>query len=515
MSPPWVSVDRAGLTPDRPGAGWSRRPRAGGARNGGSGRTRNHAWRSGLLNPARALAIAFGLAIAGGTVLLALPIATADGRGLGLIDAFFTATSATCVTGLTVINIGATLTTFGELVVLTLIQIGGLGVMTVTTIFAFALRRRISLRDSLTVGEALGESHLSAVGSLTRSVIEVTMAVEFAGALLLGLLFCRFYPPGTAFYYGLFHSVSAFCNAGFDLFGDSLVRFVTDVPVNLVMMTLIVLGGLGFIVMSEFLATRYGRMFSRRPRDREDADGVVEHTAAPAAARRFLPARLSLHTRVVVTTTVVLIGVGTLLVLAFEWSNPVTLGPLSPGHKVMAALFQAITPRTAGFNTIPTGGLLRPVLLILMVLMFIGAAPGSTGGGVKVTTFAVALASVRSALRRRDDVELGGRRLPPEVPAKAWVIIALAVVSILVVMTLLLATEKEPFLDVAFETFSAFGTVGLSTGLTPRLSTIGRVVLPVLMYAGRLGPLTLAVALARRKPGGADWRLPEERVVVG
>ncbi len=439
--------------------------------------------RGGFLNPARLLVITFAGAIALGTALLGFPSATVDGRGLPLIDAFFTATSATCVTGLTVIDIGAELTRFGQLVVLLLIQIGGLGVMTVTTIFAYALRRRVSLRDTMTVGEALGQPRLSAIGRLTRNVFLVTAAVEGVGAAVLAAAFAGDYGLGRSVYLGIFHSISAFCNAGFDLFGRSLIGYVGHVTVNLTVMGLIVVGGLGFVVLEELLG------LGRR--------------------------RLSLHSRVVLTTTAILIVAGTLLILALEAGNPLTLGPLSFGDKVLAAAFQAVTPRTAGFNTVPIGTLFGPTLLLIIILMFVGASPGSTGGGIKTTTAVVLLQSIRSTLRGRPDVEVGRKRLSAEVASKAWVTASLALVLVVVALFLLLATERLPLMDLLFETVSAFGTVGLSTGITPRLSVLGRIIIPLLMFAGRVGPLTLAVALARRRSDATDWRLPEERIIVG
>jgi trk system potassium uptake protein TrkH len=447
-------------------------------------------------NPARLLVTGFLTAIGLGTVLLSLPAATVDGRGLPLVDALFEATSATCVTGLVVVDTGSTFTLFGELVILILIQVGGLGIMTVTTLFAYAVGRRISLSETLTVGEALGQPHLSGVLALARNVALLTFTAELAGAAVLTAVWSQEYPLGEALYLGVFHSVSAFCNAGFDLFGQSLAGHTTDVVVNLTFLTLIITGGLGFYVLSEVLSRRrFGPGVGNSPGGRNG--------------------RLSLHTRVVLVTSLALIAGGTLVILLFEHSNPATLGPLSPGGKVLAALFQAVTPRTAGFNTVSIAHLAPSTLLILMVFMFIGASPGSTGGGIKTTTFVALVSTIRSALRRRDDVEIGGRRLPPEVTVKSWVIASLGLGVILTATTLLLATEDAPFLTVLFETVSAFGTVGLSTGLTPELSTAGRLLVSVLMFVGRVGPFTVAVALARKRPTGRAWHLPEERIIVG
>lgn len=461
------------------------------------------------------------MAIAIGTVLLSLPAATVDGQGLALVDAFFMATSATAVTGLVVVDTGSALSLFGQLVVLTLIQIGALGIMTVTTLFAYAVGRRISLRETLTTGEALGQPNLAGVLTLTRNVAILTLMIEGAGAIILTALFSRDMPLGQAAYFGVFHSISAFANAGFDLFGLSLTGFTTDLAVNLTFMLLIIIGGLGFYVTTELLT--HGRRTARIPARSMTMplNEVVRPSAEGAADRNGRNGRLSLHTRLVLRVTGALILAGTLLILALEWSNPATLGPLSVGEKLLAALFQAVTPRTAGFNTLVTGALNPATLVLLMVFMFIGASPGSTGGGIKTTTFMVVAASIRSALRGRDDVEIGNRRLPPEVTVKSWVIAALSLALIIGGALALLITESHLVsggsspLGVIFESVSAFGTVGLSTGVTPELSIAGRIILPILMYAGRIGPLTLAVALTRRKAGTGAWHLPEERVIVG
>ena len=430
------------------------------------------------------MAISFAVAAVAGSLLLTLPAATVDERGLSLVDAFFTAVSAVCVTGLTVIDIGRALTPFGQIIILVLIQIGGLGVMTVTTLFVAAVGRKPSLRDTLTINEALGQWKLSTTMRLVRNVALATIVIEGLGALALAAIFSRDYSLGRSLYLGLFHSISAFCNAGFDLLGRSFVDYVGGLPLNLVIMLLIVIGGLGFTVLSELMALRRGR-------------------------------RLSLHARIVLRTTAALIVVGTLLILALEHSNPATMGTLSPGAKVLAATFQSVTPRTAGFNTLPIGALTQSTLLTIMALMFIGASPGSTGGGIKTTTFVVILAAIRSALYGRHNVEIGARRLPEEVAAKAWVITTLAASLVLLVTAVLLATEGLGLMDVLFEAVSAFGTVGLSTGITPKLTTTGRIIIPLLMYAGRVGPLTLAVALTRRRSAAGTWQLPEERIVVG
>ncbi len=476
--------------------------------------------RKSVLTPARLLAGGFAAAIAVGTALLTLPLATVDGCGLGVIEAFFTATSAVCVTGLTVIDISAVLTHFGQVVVLLLIQIGGLGVMTVTTIVAYVVGRRLALGTTLTVGETLGQPRLAAVGRLVRDVFILTGCIEGAGALGLAWALSRDYTVPQALYLGLFHSVSAFCNAGFDLFGTSLTKYVTDVPIILMIAGLIILGGLGFAVITEILHIARAALPFRRSGKAGAASqaGAADQLAptGPAAIGRVARPRLSLHSRVVLLTTAVLLVSGTVLILALEYGNQATIGPLPFGGKLLASFFHSVTPRTAGFNSVPTGSLLPTSLLVTMLLMFIGASPGSTGGGIKTTTLTVILATVRSALRGRQDVEVGAKRLPEDTVLKAWVLAALSAGLVIAATAVLLATERAGLMDVLFEVISAFGTVGLSTGLTPHLSVTGRLLIPLVMFAGRVGPLTLAAALTTLRPsGGRTWRVPEERVTIG
>ncbi|OGS68023.1 MAG: hypothetical protein A2Y96_02110 [Firmicutes bacterium RBG_13_65_8] len=369
--------------------------------------------------------------------------------------------------------------------VLGLIQIGGLGLMTLTTFFLVLLGRRITLRGRLLVRETYGQATLAGLVRLTRAVILVTFLAEAAGAAILAGRFWSQMPPGRAVYFGIFHSVSAFCNAGFDLFGDSLVRYASDLVVVPTMGLLIVVGGLGFVVLKDAADTW-------RSKDK----------------------KLTLHSRTVLRVTAWLIGVGTLLILALEYNNPATLGRLPPVGKVLSAWFHAVTPRTAGFNTVATALLRQTTLLFTVVMMFVGASPGGTGGGIKTTTAWVVLRSVVATVRGRSHIEAGGRTVPREVADRALAIGAMSLGLVLSVTGLLLFTEKAGFLEVFFETTSAFGTVGLSMGLTTKLSTIGRIVIPMTMLAGRVGPLTMAVALALgRSPAGVHF--PEERVIVG
>jgi len=433
----------------------------------------------------RIIVLSFVGTIAVGTLLLATPLASSSGQSIGIVNAYFMASSATCVTGLVVIPTGAGLSRFGQVVVLSLIQIGGLGLMTLTTFFFVLLGRRITLRGRLIVRDSFGQSTLAGLVRLTRAVILFTIVAETAGAVILAFRFSSMMPAGQAVYYGIFHSISAFCNAGFDLFGDSLRRFASDPVVVPAMGGLIVLGGLGFFVLTDIAG-----------------DGGL------------LKTRLNLHSRVVLRVTAWLLGTGTLLVLALEYGNPDTLGPLPLHGKVLSAWFHALTPRTAGFNTLPTSLLRQTTLLLTMVFMFVGASPGGTGGGIKTTTAWVVFRGVVAIVRGRNEVESEGRTVPRDVVDRAIAIGAIALGLVMGVTGLLLVTENARFLEVLFETTSAFGTVGLSMGLTARLSTFGRIVIPLTMLAGRVGPLTMAIALAAgRLPAGVHF--PEERVIVG
>lgn len=442
------------------------------------------------LSPPQLLAISFGALIALGTAGFWMPFSAAPGRELSLPDALFTAASAVCVTGLIVIDTPADLSAFGEIMLLLLIQAGGLGYMVISTVVAAALGARVTLRERLTLQEALSLASLEGLVRFTRTVFLFTLAFELSGALLLALRWTPEFGLARAGYLGLFHAVSAFNNAGFSLFPDNLVRYRGDVLVNLVVTGLIVAGGLGFLVLSDV-----GR------------------------ARRFR--RLSLHTRFVLLLTVLLVGTATMAIFALERHNPRTLGALGSGQGVLAAYFQAVTARTAGFNTVDIGALNPATQFLLMVLMFIGASPGGTGGGVKTTTFGITVAALWATVRGSTEPTIFRRRLPPQLVARAFFISLIAFLSLNLVAGLLLVAEQRPLLPVLFEATSAFGTVGLSTGqsgsplsLVGHFSTAGKLLVALMMFVGRVGPLTLAVALAGRTVP-PRLRYPEGKVLIG
>lgn len=437
------------------------------------------------LSPPQILVLGFAVMIIIGTLLLMLPLSIVSGQSLSFIDALFTATSAACVTGLVVVDTGTYFTGFGQAVILVLIQIGGLGFMTMATLFALLLKRRISLRDRLILQEAMNQSSMEGIVRLIRKVLIYSLVIEAAGAILLSIRWAFDMPLDRALYYGLFHAVSMFNNAGFDIFGDyrSLTVHVSDPVVNLVVMFLIIAGGIGFIVMSDLVEFRRTR-------------------------------RLSLHSKVVLTMTAGLILAGMAVILIFEFTNSRTLGPLNFGGKLWAALFQSVTSRTAGANTLDITGLRQATQFFVIILMFIGASPGSTGGGIKTTTFTLMIGAVISMLRGREDIVLFRYRLAQERVFKALTITLLALLLIVMVSMVLSTTEGSPFLMILFETTSAFATVGLSLGMTPELTDIGKILISLTMFAGRLGLLTLAYALGP-KQGKPLYKYPEGKIIIG
>ncbi len=437
------------------------------------------------LTPAQILIFTFASLILVGSILLSLPVASNVGR-LPYLDALFTATSAVCVTGLVVADTLTQFSFFGQVVIIILIQFGGLGLMTMATMMAIFLGKRISFRNRLIMQEALNQFSLEGMVRLTLYVGLVTLFFEGIGAVLLTLRFLPDYGMPTAIWYGIFHAISAFCNAGFDLIGNyrSLTPYVSDIPVNLIVTTLIIAGGLGFSVLADIYQHRGQLKFSR----------------------------LSFHSRIVLAATAALLVIGFVFVLALEWNN--TLADLPTQGKLLGAWFHSVTPRTAGFNTLPTDALRPATLLLTIILMFIGASPGSTGGGIKTSTFSALFLMVVASIRGREDARLFGRQVPRDIIMRAMAIAAIALGLVLTTTMVLTISEDQPFLPLLFEATSAFGTVGLSMGITSSLSAVGRVVLIITMFAGRVGPMTLALAVAHSNTR-AHLRYPEEKIIVG
>jgi trk system potassium uptake protein TrkH len=435
------------------------------------------------------LVLTFAALIGSGTVFLCLPV-SASTESLGVLDALFTATSAVCVTGLIVVDTPNALSGFGQVVVLLLIQLGGLGYMAITTVVGLALGRQLTVHERLTLQEALNVETLEGLARFVWTVLKLTLTFELAGAVVLTARWTSEYGLAQAAYHGLFHAVSAFNNAGFALFSDSLVRFRGDWVVNFVITTLVICGGLGFVVLTEIGRVRQYRRFST-------------------------------HTRLVLSLTATLVVVSTGTIWFIERFNPRTLAPLGVGEAFLAAYFQAVTPRTAGFNTLDVGAMLPASLFLVMLLMFIGAAPGGTGGGVKISTFSITVAVLWGMVRGSAEPTLFRRRIPPPLVARAFAICLIGFLALNIVAGLLLVTEGRDLLPTLFEATSAFGTVGLSMGeagapvsLAGHFSGVGKCLVIGMMFMGRIGPLTLAVAIARSRQV-PRVRQPEGRFLIG
>ncbi len=439
------------------------------------------------INESQFLAIGFLFLILVGTVLLRLPIASRSHRSIPFIDALFTASSATCVTGLVVYDTYSQFTLFGQTVILLLIQVGGLGFMTVATMFSMFMGRRIGLMERGLMKESIGTLQLGGIVRMLKHVLIGTAVLETVGAVLLSVRFVGQMGWAMGIYYGIFHSVSAFCNAGFDLMGrfgpySSLTAYQGDALVNTVVMGLILVGGLGFVVWEDL---------------------YQKHM-------RF--SRLSLHTKAVLLFTVILVLGGATLFLILEWDN--TLAGLPFGTKLMASLFQSITPRTAGFNTVNINALSGGSKMLTILLMMIGGSPGSTAGGMKTTTMLVLLLTAFSYIRGREDVNFMGRRIDASCTHKAFSLATVYLVTAFVAVVGLAATHSFLMEDVAFEVVSAISTVGLSTGITPFLKPLARIVICLLVYLGRVGSLSVLMAITHPQPG-VNVKKPLDKVIIG
>ncbi|MBN2357590.1 Trk family potassium uptake protein [candidate division KSB1 bacterium] len=442
------------------------------------------------LHPSHTLAISFFIFIMIGTGLLYTQW-SCNGDRLSFIDALFTATSATCVTGLITQDTGAFFTRFGQLVILALIQLGGLGIMTFSTFFAYIIAGRFTLRGRDLIETSVSSKPVPYLGKLLLFTVVGTLIVEAIGAVILTFRFSQDYPLDRSIYLAIFHAVSAFCNAGFSLFSDSLIAYQNDWIINATVLCLIIIGGIGFWVLYDLM-----NLF-------KNGSG-----------------QLTLHSKLVLTVTASLVLFGAMLFLFFEWNH--TLQPIPMNGKILSSIFQSVTARTAGFNTVDVGGLDEGSLLMLMILMVIGASPSSTGGGIKTTTFGVILALIFSRLRSQEQVRLFNRGIPESIVSKAIGISFFWIVTVTVAVMCLLVSEsygvlghapRGMMMDIFFECFSAFGTVGLSTGITPLLTKAGKVVIIILMYVGRIGPITLALAIANKPP--LRIRYAEEKIIIG
>ncbi|MFW6172871.1 MAG: TrkH family potassium uptake protein [Elusimicrobiota bacterium] len=441
-------------------------------------------------NPSKRLIKLFLLFILAGTVLLKLPVSTVE--PISIVDALFTATSAVCVTGLTVQETGTFFTPFGQIVILILIQIGALGYMSLASLLVIMLRRGINIKEKLLVQHQISGVKSIKISKFILRVVFLTLIMEVIGAALLfqrmGMLF---QDTSKRLYFSIFHAVSAFCNAGFDVFGGgvSLTPLRDDVISVLLISILIITGGIGYIVINDLIELFKSKFKKKRH-------------------------RLSVHSKIVLTATAVLLLVGTVVYLISEFNNPKTIGNLTVSKKLLMALFQSVTPRTAGFNMIDTQGLINFSIIFTIVLMFIGASPGGTGGGIKTTTFVVMLNNLKSIISDKQDITMFKRRLTLDTAKKTVAIFTLGIFFIFTFTLFISGFENFSVKKILFEVTSAFGTVGLSTGITDQLSDPSKLLVVITMFFGRLGPLTIGTALIKKKKK-ESYRYPEQEVAVG
>ncbi|MDY7020452.1 MAG: TrkH family potassium uptake protein [Cyanobacteriota bacterium] len=445
----------------------------------------------------RTICLGFLAVIAAGTLLLLMPFSFNDNTIFTspfhtVVAALFTATSAVCVTGLSVVNVGEYYSFWGQLILLLLVEVGALGYMASTTILLLIIGRRFGLRDKLALQQTLDTSGLGGVISLLKSIIATVVLFQLTGVFLLLTVFTPEYGLNRGLWLSIFHSVNGFNNAGFSLFSDSLVQYVTSPMLNFTLTALIIFGGLGYQVIIE--------MYS----------WIKEKVSRNPCRHEF-----SLHFKVVTTTTVFLLIFGTILTFILEFGNPNTLAPLTLSEKILAAWFQSVTNRTAGFNTIDIGGFTEAGLFITMIFMFIGASPGSTGGGIKTTTARLLLRCTRATLRGRDEVLCYQRQIPPQLILKAVsVLVGSSIVVLISTLLISLFQSDLAFVQILFEIVSAFATVGLSTGITGSLSLPAQFVVIVTMYIGRVGVLLLMLAfVGDPEPTSIDY--PEENLLIG
>jgi len=446
------------------------------------------------IKPTHIIILSFAGAIILGAVLLCQPFAAQNGNKISFIDSLFTATSATCVTGLIVKDTAAFFSPLGKFIIIVLIQAGGLGIMTFSTFFAILLGRKLTIKDSVIIQSAVTQYRIENLKSLIKYIIGFTLSLELFGAFLLFLRWLKMesWSLKDKIFHSLFHSVSAFCNAGFSTFSDNLCPFLKDPFVNLIIISLIVIGGLGFVTLIDL------PKFFRR-------------------TKQFT--KISVQTKIVLTATAALIISGTVFIFFMEKNN--ALANLGFKDRVLASLFQSVTARTAGFSTVDIGRLLHPTLFFIVFLMFIGASPGSTGGGIKTCTFVILCATFYAMLHNKERASIFKTTIPKEVVRKAVVVFLLAIAWIFIITMILLITEESNlgnsnnyFIRILFEVVSAFATVGLSANVTPYLSTLGKTLIIITMFAGRVGLLIIALSIALQKEK-TIYTYPEERIMVG
>lgn len=439
------------------------------------------------LSKVQTIALGFFLIIVIGTILLMLPIASRDGHSAGFLNALFTSTSSTCVTGLVVVDTYTNWTLFGQVVILSLIQIGGLGFITIGMFFSIFLKRKIGLKERNLIQESVNTLQISGMVRLVKKIVCYTIVFEGIGAVLLMIRFIPRFGWLKGIWYGIFHSISAFCNAGFDLMGQfepysSLTMYYDDILVNVVIMVLIVIGGIGFIVW----------------------DDISKH--------KWHVKKYMLHTKIVLFVTAVLILGGAICFYLFEKNN-LLIGMDTKGQ-VLSSLFGSVTPRTAGFNTTDTAAYTEATRMLTIILMFIGGSPGSTAGGIKTTTIMVILLYIWSNLRNKKGLNIFGRRLDEDAIKKAATVFFINLILATICATIMCALETVPLSDIMMEVFSAIGTVGISTGITRDITEVSKYILIVLMYCGRIGSMSFALSFTEKKRSN-PVQLPAEKITIG
>lgn len=437
------------------------------------------------LSPSRKLILGFLLAILLGTFILMMPFSLREGEKLNFLSSLFTIVSAVCVTGLTVVDVSKVFSPAGDLIIIFFIQLGGLGVMTFSSILFLVMGKRMTFYERELLKEERNADSSGEISSFIKKLLLTVFIIESIGAIILTWEFSKEMPLNKAVFYGIFHSISAFCNAGFALFSNNLEAYKANPVINLTIGYLITLGGIGFAVITSVI------MVIRRGID-----------------------RFNLTSKVAIIMSVILTFGGMILFFVLEYSNPATLGDLNFVQKVLASYFQSVTLRTAGFNTIPLGELRNSTIFMCCILMFIGASPGSTGGGIKTTTFGVILFYVIGIVKKKENVEIFNRRLDWEIMNRALAILVLAITYVIIVIMLMLIAENFSPEEIMFEVISAFGTVGLTLGITPDLTTFSKLLLIVTMFIGRLGPMTFALAIGETKKKALS-KYPKENILVG
>ncbi|KEK23582.1 TrkH family potassium uptake protein [Bacillus gaemokensis] len=432
------------------------------------------------MSPPRVLTLSFIALSIIGTLLLKLPIATTT--SISWLDALFTTVSAFTVTGLGVVDTGKVFTLFGQLVILTLIQVGGLGIMSFAIFIAIMLGRKIGLQNRILLQQALNQTNIGGIIHLAKSLFLFSFTIECIAAFLLAFEWIPKYGFSKGIYYSFFHSISAFNNAGFSIWNDNLMSQSHSILVNVVISSLIILGGIGFTVIIDIKRKRSFKS-------------------------------LTLHSKIMLSSTLIINIVATILIFIFEFHNPFSMKGFTPFEEGVAAYFQAISTRTAGFNTVDIAQLTKPSLILMMLLMFIGAGSASTGGGIKLTTFLIMLLGVLKFLQEQDDMVIFKKSIKDTLIVKSLAITVISILFIFLAILILSITEQVPLLNSAFEVFSAFGTVGLSMGLTPNLTVIGKLTIIFMMFFGKMGPLTLAFSFARKKQKKVKY--PNEDILTG